>query len=149
MTNPEGHHGGPETERSPYDALLGPFCLQESLPEATAAQEGLVTFITTDGAKICPIFQFDIDENGERILNTNVSDAWKLYLDLFHRQMREDLWHIGLRLAAPRQSLGGKTLIEVLKDPENREAALTAVLDEADHVAKWSGVSLVFPSGLA
>lgn len=144
MTSPEKFNQ-PQRERSQYDALLGPFYRYNDLSRDVMSQDGLIALETEDNQLVCPSFQFDTDENNELILNPDIKDAWVLFLDLYHRQLNEDLWNISLRLVMPRQALDNKNIIEAVKDPASKEIALMAIIDEAIRVANWDGVPLSLP----
>ncbi len=82
---------------------------------------------TSDGAWVYPAFQLD-DHN-------HVVAGLAEILDRFHPHTPEDEWMVAAFVAAPQPGLGGRTIVEHLRDGGDREAVVDLAEDRA---TRWS-----------
>lgn len=129
--------------------ILGPVCMEEDLPATIIGDSGLISLKTTDGMKICPMFQFARTEDGTVDLYPDLSVAWQIMTSLHTNQLNESPWTSTARLMSSREELGGKSWSDILIDPntsiEEKKNIHIALVDDAIKAAKWSGVTLSDP----
>jgi hypothetical protein len=82
---------------------------------------------TADGAWVYPAFQLD----GHNHVVAGLADV----LDRFRPRTPDDEWMVAAFLAAPQAGLGGRTIVEHLRDGGDRRAVIDLAEDRA---ARWS-----------
>jgi hypothetical protein len=82
---------------------------------------------TADGAWVYPAFQLD----GHNRVVAGLSGV----LDRFRPETPDDEWMVASFLAAPQPGLGGRTIVEYLRDGGDRQAVVDLAEDRA---ARWS-----------
>lgn len=129
--------------------VFGPVCLRDNLDEFTQEDRGLIVLTTSDDIEVCPLFQFDKDEEGKVTVNTHIAAAWSLYESLQIAQLGESPYTKAGILMQPRAEYEGRSWADVLKDPETddrtRYDIYYSIVGDADYAAKWLGQELTDP----
>lgn len=128
---------------------IGPLMRLSDIPEAFRGDQGLVLLKTKDGTEVCPVYQFDMDDNGNPNLNRYVAMAWGALSALQISQMGESEWSKAAMLAQPRKEYHMRSWADVLKDPNKSEVEKRLVLEEivmdAVYSAGYMGIDLTDP----
>ncbi len=128
---------------------LGPLFLKADISELAQSDDGLILLETTDGVEVCPVFQFDINDDGEIIVHPDIANAWELLTALQVEQLGDSKWTTAGRLTAPRPELNGDSWAIALRDPESddqtKNKVYSSIVRDAIQASRWSGIPLIDP----
>jgi hypothetical protein len=137
-----------DTSRN-WSDYIGAVSRKDDLDPLLQNDSGLIVLTTSDELEVCPIFQFDKDEEGAVTLNSHIAAAWSLYQSLQISQLGESPFTKVGNLTQPRDEYDGRSWADVLKDPESddriRYQIYTSIVGDAAYAAMLLGEKLTDP----
>jgi hypothetical protein len=132
-----------------WSDYIGVVSRKSDLDASLQEDGGLIVLKTSDELEICPIFQFDKDEEGKVTINSHIAAAWSLMQSLHITQLGESPFTKAGSLTKPREDYEGRSWADVLKDPETEDSTryriYYSIVGDAEYAAMMLSEKLTDP----